>query len=148
MKMPRDTSIKEVYETRQSAAEGAARRDAGALVKIKKLYLNGTAAIKRKEYDKAKLLFKEASEVPGAGAEEDKYRRKAADALKAARKRIEKENEDKRRRMKAHYSAGMSYYKNGLYAKSVSEFKKLLIIKPGHKQALKMIDLCRQKMKK
>jgi len=148
IEMPRDSSIKEVYKTRQSVAEGAARRDAGALIKIKKLYLNGAAAVKRKEYDKAKLLFKEASEVPGAGAEEDKYRQKAADSLKKTRRLIEKANKDKRRRMKAHYSAGMSYYKNGLYAKSVSEFKKLLIIKPGHKQALKMIDLCRQKMEK
>ncbi len=141
MEMPRDSSIKQMYETKQKA-------DAGALIKIKKLYLNGFAAMKRGEYDKAKLLFKKASQIPGAGDDEDKYRKKAADGLKEARRLIKKANEDKRRRMKAHYSAGMSYYKNGLYSKALSEFQKLLSIKPGHKQSLKMIDLCREKMKK
>ncbi|MEA2081591.1 MAG: hypothetical protein U9O97_02490, partial [Elusimicrobiota bacterium] len=148
MEMPRDSSIKQIYKTKRTAAPRAPAGDQGALLKIKKLYFNGAAAVKRGEYDRAKLLFKEAQEMPGAGVEEDKYRMKAEEALKEARELIKKENEDKRRRMKAHYSAGMSYYKNGKYEKAVSEFKKLLAVKQGHRQSLKMIDLCREKMKK
>lgn len=141
MKIPPETSIKEVYETKQS-------EESGALLKIKKLYLQGAAAAKRGEAEKAKLLFKEASEVPGGGDEGEEYRRKSEDGLKEARRSIEQANENTRRLMKAHYSAGMSYYKNGRYSEAISEFRKLLSIKPGHQQALKMIDLCRQKMGK
>ncbi|GEM_PF-1890015 len=141
MKIPPETSIKEVYETKQS-------EESGALLKIKKLYLQGAAAAKRGEAEKAKVLFKEASEVAGGGDEGEEYRRKSEDGLKEARRSIEQANENTRRLMKAHYSAGMSYYKNGRYSEAVSEFRKLLSIKPGHQQALKMIDLCRQKMGK
>ena len=141
MEMPGDSSIKEVYETKQD--EGSA-----ALIKIKKLYLNGAAAMKRGEYDNAKQLFLEASQVPGSGADIDGYRQKAAQGLEEARRLLEASNEHKRKLIKAHYSAGMSYYKNGLYSQALAEFQKLLVIKPGHGQSLKMIDLCRQKMKK
>lgn len=141
MRIPPETSIKEVYQTKQS-------EDADSLLQIKKLYLQGVAAEKRGEYENAKLLFKEASEIRGGGDEGEEYRRKAAENLKAVRRQIEEGNEKTQRLMKAHYSAGVSYYNNGRYSEAISEFRKLLAIKPGHEQSLKMIDLCRQKMEK
>jgi len=135
-------NIKSVYEEK-------AKKIADDRVSAKKMYLEGNAALTRKEYKGAAELFKKVVEIEASDDDEIKSCRvKAAKGLEEAEKKLREVVDRNEKQMKVYFGNGMSYYRNGEYEKAISEFEKLLEIDPSHRQSLKMIELCRSKMGK
>jgi len=134
-------AVKDVYEKKKES-ESAAEKT------VKDSYLRGIAAMKRGEIEKAKTLFEKAVSINVTDGASLDYQKKSSAKLSECEKQLEKKSGQDLNMMKVYFGSGMSYYKNGEYGKAVDEFEKVLKIKPDHPQSEKMIDLCRQKMKK
>ncbi len=55
--------------------------------------------------------------------------------------------EEKIEKMKTYYYRGIEYYKRGEYEAAIAEFEKVLQLKPGHSQSLRLIERARERMK-
>jgi len=134
-------SVKSVYKKKKET-------EASAKKTVKDSYLRGIAAMKRGEFGKAKSLFEKSLSVKVYDKSSIDYQKKSTSELKECEEKLKKKGGIDLKMMKVYFGLGMSYYKKGEHGKAVAEFEKVLKIKPGHPQSKKMIDLCRQKMKK
>ncbi|MFH1957928.1 MAG: tetratricopeptide repeat protein [bacterium] len=134
-------AVKDVYEKKKESEKASEKT-------VKDSYLRGIAAMKRGEIEKAASLFEKAVSMEVTDGASLDYQKKASAKLGECEKQLEKKSGQDLNMMKVYFGLGMSYYKNGEYGKAVDEFEKVLKIKPDHPQSKKMIDLCRQKMKK
>ncbi|MEE9315709.1 MAG: tetratricopeptide repeat protein, partial [bacterium] len=55
--------------------------------------------------------------------------------------------EEKTEEMKRYYYSGIDHYKKGEYEAAIAEFEKVLQLRPGHSQSLRLIERAKERMK-
>lgn len=55
--------------------------------------------------------------------------------------------EEKTEEMKRYYYRGIDHYKRGEYEAAIAEFEKVLQLRPGHSQSLRLIERAKERMK-